>query len=588
MDNDWFELRDIRRRSIAGSVWVPLQTGRKLREVGQYGHEGYVEEYFGSVCVMFPVDLRDEALSVQWSTARRSWSSRPSVEGDDYIACDAFVSSSTGHTERYVVLQQLFDTGDPEVWYLHQDLVLGLKLLREEDVWVCPEEDYVNVARLERDENGLPVQLNIRMEYLRDYLCANNCGLLVCTYRSRRAVAPEFPQLTWADGTAKETADGIHWEGYIREIHEGGTPYGQKMAVFRTYRTDVDDEEDVPSFDLGSDGGTASESYKVGSRGRKLLYACGEMWRNEWIAPGQRSSRIRGDHVEPSIPFIVSNDGTTATTSGLVGARHWLWFQPTVVNALLARRGGTLGWYTEDTGAVGAGPHETVHFGVNSLGLVNVFAKDIGQLPERHQKLWVAHNVSPEGGVSTELLDAQMRTRPADTTAPEEKLVTCIAALQSAAVSAFDRPLFRSHAKEQELLRGVHRFRSLDLSGFCSLAKDITRLTTDRIDVGLLKELRPREDKDIRSLKRLERLLSAAGVNGRRVLGPLAGAYELRHADAHLPSSDLTDAMKLAGVTDDGHYLHMGRDLIDRVGFALCEIAHSIQSPMQGHEGESQ
>ena len=577
MDQDWFELRDIRRRSVTGAVWVPLQARRKFQDVGQYGHDGYVEDYFGSICIMFPIESRDEALALEWGQANRSWSSRPYFEGEDYIPCDAFESFSLAGRGRYLVLQQSFDTGDPKVWYLHQDLALGLRLMREGNVWVCPEEDYVNVARLETDDDK-PVQLAIRMEHLRDYLCANDSGLLVCTYRCRRAVAPAFPQLTWADGEAKETADGMHWEGYVKEIHEGGTPYGQKIAVFRAYRTDMDDDEDVPTFDPGSDEGTASESYKVGSSGRKLLYACGEMWRNEWIEPGRRSSRIRGDRVEPSVPFIIDNSGTTATASELVGGRRWLWFRPDVVTALLARRGGVLAWHTGDTGSVGAAQHRAVHFGVNPLGLVNVFAKDIGELPETHQKLWVAHNVSPEGGVSAELLDAQMRTKPADTTAPEEKFVRCITALQSAAASAYGRPLLRPHAQEQELLGGVHRFRSLDLSGFCSLAKDITRITTDRIDVALLKELYPHGDKNTRSLRRLEQLLSAAGVDGRRILGSLVGAYELRHADAHLRSSDLKDAMGLAGITDDGHYLHMGRDLIDRVASALCEIAYSIQS----------
>jgi hypothetical protein len=40
---------------------------------------------------------------------------------------------------------------------------------------------------------------------------------------------------------------------------------------------------------------------------------------------------------------------------------------------------------------------------VNKFGFINVLGKDIGELPEWAQKLWVPHNVSPEGGLSEEL-----------------------------------------------------------------------------------------------------------------------------------------------------------------------------------------
>ena len=39
-----------------------------------------------------------------------------------------------------------------------------------------------------------------------------------------------------------------------------------------------------------------------------------------------------------------------------------------------------------------------MHFGVNALGFVNVFAKDIGFLREWEQQIWAGFNVGPEGG----------------------------------------------------------------------------------------------------------------------------------------------------------------------------------------------
>jgi hypothetical protein len=83
----------------------------------------------------------------------------------------------------------------------------------------------------------------------------------------------------------------------------------------------------------------------------------------------------------------------------------WLYFDPTIVAALLRHRGGRLRWLTAETGGLGATSHG-VHFGVNRLGLITVYAKDIGGLQAWEQRLWSAHNVTPDGGVSRELFAA--------------------------------------------------------------------------------------------------------------------------------------------------------------------------------------
>jgi hypothetical protein len=60
-----------------------------------------------------------------------------------------------------------------------------------------------------------------------------------------------------------------------------------------------------------------------------------------------------------------------------------------------------------------------VHFGINSRGLVNVYAKDIALLPDWQQKIWAGYNIGPDGKVSEELLASQAEAQPADTQAPE-------------------------------------------------------------------------------------------------------------------------------------------------------------------------
>ena len=75
-------------------------------------------------------------------------------------------------------------------------------------------------------------------------------------------------------------------------------------------------------------------------------------------------------------------------------------------------------WFTQDTGKVGCASNLTIHFGVNKLGLINVLGKDIAEQPEWAQKIWVAHNACPEGGLSEELHMSQNLASPASTVAP--------------------------------------------------------------------------------------------------------------------------------------------------------------------------
>jgi len=117
--------------------------------------------------------------------------------------------------------------------------------------------------------------------------------------------------------------------------------------------------------------------------------------------------------------FITDAEGKRENKDSLKDGGRWLWFRPDVIMALVHRRGGSLGWYTRNTGSVSCSPDYGVRFGINKLGLVNVYAKDIALLPEWQQRIWAAYNVGPEGGVSEELLDSQVKAVPAKTQAPE-------------------------------------------------------------------------------------------------------------------------------------------------------------------------
>jgi hypothetical protein len=95
----------------------------------------------------------------------------------------------------------------------------------------------------------------------------------------------------------------------------------------------------------------------------------------------------------------------------------------------------------------------------------------------------------------------------------------------------------------------------------------------ERIDFDSLKKLKKEDDKKLGSLKRLENILTTLGADGRKIMTVLAGVYDLRTADAHLPSTDsIQSSMKLVGVDYEETKLNSGKKLIENINDSLAAI----------------
>jgi hypothetical protein len=580
MNQEWFEMRNFRRRKLSASVWIPLRSAQYIEQEGKFGFVGFREEFFGVGALAVSISERSEVDNLGWSEIGISHDHRGWVQEDRYIPADIYEYYQGKVVGLYLVLSQHFNHIDIRDWHLHQDFVVTLGLKREADVWVSPAEGYIEVVRLHRAEAGEPVLLEVRSEHLRDYLCARRMALYMTSYRSRMAVLEDAGHLLWSENLVREVGDVDHWEGRISEIHEGGNPFGGRTAVSHASRVDVDVEEDVPRVGPPTSDSVRFESWTMEYQGRKLYLVHGELWRNEWIEPATTSPRIRGDEVVSTVFFTTDADGARESGKALERHGRWLWFRPDVIMALAHRRGGGLGWHTKNTGWVRCAPDDSVIFGINKLGLVNIYAKDIALLPEWEQKIWAGYNIGPEGGVSEELLSAQMRAVPANTQAPEEFLPEIIGFLNHLAVRNFNFKLFRDHEHIPFLLERAHRFRAVDKEGLYSLAKDLARLTADSLDIGAIQKLvSPPKGAKWGSLKSLEHLLALriASDAARQMLSPLVGIFELRNADAHLPGSQLDDSLALSGVDKSLPTIFQGYQLLHGCISSLYHVADVLE-----------
>jgi hypothetical protein len=212
---------------------------------------------------------------------------------------------------------------------------------------------------------------------------------------------------------------------------------------------------------------------------------------------------------------------------------------------------------------------------VNGGELINVYAYDIAKLPNWQQQIWVGHNIAPDGPVSSELLDSQVKARPASTKAPEAQFARLLSELDYEFQSVYGGPLFRSHDNREIVLGRVHRFRAIEGGGLLALAKDVARLTADSIDIALLrKEIKPPPDASMGSLKLLQAFLSQKtdAESARSAMTPLVGIYELRLGDAHLPSEKIRDAYQLLHIRPESKPLHQATTLLDEACSSLSTI----------------
>ena len=414
-------------------------------------------------------------------------------------------------------------------------------------------------------------------------------GLYVTSYQRRMEVVEDASHIGWSESGASATGNNYRWEGHVTPILKGGMPYGGKTRVVHVERTDVDPQDDVPDFGPPADDNVAYSSWTIEHSGTKLYRIEGELWRNEWIEPSTRSPIVRGDEQAPNVFFITDAEGNQQSGEALQEERRWLWFRPEVMCALAHRRGGSLSWYTRDTGGVACSPDTPVPFGINGLGLINVYAKDIGLLDEWEQRIWSGYNVGPDGGVSKELLAAQVKEVPAETQAPEGVLRENLSRLDHLARTKWGVSILKEHEQIPQLIEKTHRFRATDKDGLYALAKDLVRLTAEYLNTGALRKLVPCADRQWGSLKLLEKLLGTiVGVEtAKKEMGPLFGIYDLRLRDAHLSREKTEKAFNLVGVDQEAPYVIQGYQLIRSCVGAIRRVCQALERSLGEGHGDS-
>jgi hypothetical protein len=575
MEKDWILQTKETRRLLSNATWIPLRESRE-DEKGNVKEVGYVQEYFGCGSVAFPPEQRKFAETLTWSDLGIGRGGTPYAYEDGYYAS---VEQYQYNDKEPIGVRLVFEHPQPVVggtlWILNPDLVIALRLIKDGHNWVRPEEDFVVVAREFFDEQGNHRLIEVKREFLMDYLAARNLSLRLSYLRER------VENVAALEGSAyegledhEEKRDGGQFELLIRELDD---VYGGGWASFRVWRTDVDEDEDAPVMGPEHNDNTSYEQAQGHRSGYSGVRVASEFYRNEWVDHQGLSVRVRGDKEKNLPQFIVDTDGTRMASADLnheeIG--RWLWFRPAIVNELLNHRGFSLSWATAETGGIHSTSANVVHFGINSSDLVTVYAQDVARLAPWEQHIWAAHNVVPDGKVSAELLASQVKTKPANTHAVEELLFISMRLLEDGFRKHFNVDLYTQDIDDMAMMQQISRFVSKDQASLLRLAKDIVRVFSERLDVRALRKLSTHADKEkLGSNKLLQDILAqkVGPEKARLMFGPIAGAYDMRLGDAHPTSSKIKDALKLAGIDEDRSFLRQGERLIFNFGRSVWWI----------------
>ena len=323
-----------------------------------------------------------------------------------------------------------------------------------------------------------------------------------------------------------------------------------------------------------SDDNTAYESSQGHWRGNEGVRVEGEFWRDEWIEHQGQSVRVRGDADKTLPHFIVETDGTRMASASLQneGIGRWLWFRSSIVNELLGFRGFSLRWYTSETAGITSTSGYETHIGINCSDLITVYAYDIARLNPWEQHIWSANNVVPDGKVSVELLAAQVKAQPASTHAVEKLLFKNMRMLEAGFHQEFHIPLFTHDIVDVAIMQHVSRFASKDQASLLSLAKELVRVFSDRLNIHELRKLSTHAERGkLASNKLLQDVLAqkVGEDKARKIFSVIVGAYDMRLGDAHPTSSKIGEALKLAGIDESKSFLRQGEQLISNFGQSI-------------------
>ncbi len=582
-EQKWMEMQSPQRHCFARKDWIPVYGMKFNMKEQKYPEINLKEDFIHVESGIVSNEYKDLAEKLSWSDWGQDNVTPYVSKANKYHKSGNIYDREMNKIGERLVMGQYIDADFNNEIYINQDFVLAYKLVRHNDRWIRPKEGDREVIRCFKDEKGDISFVEIRAEFIRDYLYALDSSLRLYYYRERQSIVKIKP-----DYIQKETVELInepHHRCTLSCYHitsEGDLPDSNGISVKRSGNS-VNERDTIPVSNniRFASCDTITEFRKTEKPDRYHIH--GRLWRAEWINPAKQSSLV--GYSEPKDEFMVQVDETNnkvkLSTLKYEEINKYLWFNPEVVNLLVANRGGKIVWDTMETGFVFADPDTSVHFGVNKKGLITVYAFDIAKLPYWQQKIWVSQNCSPNFGISRELSKIQIASTPVDSTAPEQLLFIELSKIEELFQRKFSLKLYRNFSDTQTVTKLIDRFRSLDDDTLRSLANNLHKFCIERINEKQLKKLVRQKDNKFKSIRLLKQFLEEKNdmINFSEYTEPLFALTKLGTYDSLLDSDQNEDksVYDCLNVNRSDPHIWQGAEMINKIAITFSRLHSAIE-----------
>ena len=227
-----------------------------------------------------------------------------------------------------------------------------------------------------------------------------------------------------------------------------------------------------------------------------------------------------------------------------------------------------------------AGAIESIDVGINSVGLVNAFARDLAKQSQAEQQYWSSFSCLPSGEICEELFQTRMQQNPPRPSGTVDLVSAAIKALNSSYTSRFGEQVHAAVYPDRKVLArlGVGPLEE-NWEELAELAKDLYAWVVEGLRISSLrKPLASSYENDWKQIKLIETLasvaLGCAEADVEAIGGPLRGLNTLRVKHAHSLNTMQLPHFDLKGLRVRKAWFVV----VDHVTGSLCTLADRIHA----------
>lgn len=525
-------------------IWV---RGEMENEEGKINTVGWLFEKSILWSVLIPIRYINKAIIklAEWD-----------IEISTYWESDTkFNFGEERNIESIPIKQFIFEREHPithdTIIELRQDFVRYHSLeFRNDCEYFHPLENLVvsNIKFLPHDPKKIG-KVWIHSDFLKDYLAAKKCGLLVKLVIDRFYNTSNIQELE-----INEELRHIIKPGFIREID-----------IYSSYKN----KEDI---------------YEIHST----------IWKTDVIRPYNKPKKERSVWYHPSslhpIPtsseFFINKEGMKLRLLD-EGVPVYLYFHRNVLERYINTQGYNVFFHMRKWGLASNPRGQSIDVGINSEGLVNAYSPDIAKLPASEQAYWSSCSIIPSGEICEELFRTRMMNDPPHSPGVFELMHDAKSRIDKLFISCFGEKLFKEKEPEKKALNSLTIGPLRDqIADLVYLAKVLYQWIIESMELKNLKKAindALKDEVDAGQIRHLEELLmrkaNLTSDDAKDIIKPLRGLNTLRKIDAHLSSENMvqTALMQLKVNVPLTNMIKIWDLIIDRITYILNKISDLLE-----------